>query len=211
MKLYDNEVNKIFDFVPFNLITPIKAQTIYDTNPSINDSNTFFTKGVLISVLFPNYDTILNNSLSSIPQLKNNNNEKPLNTSLYEFPKLISGIWSLNVTRGNIINFFGTFKLVSNEGLEKHFIELSGFKNNMSIVLNPYSSTTIFGYINIKIDNQLIYSSLPIKIKLYRINTIRINILNQNVNNLLFNSPIYGITTTFKNFKNDELLILDNQ
>ena len=34
-----------------------------------------------------------------------------------------------------------------------------------------------------------------------------INILNQNINNLLFNSPIYGITTTFKNFKNDELLV----
>ncbi len=209
MKLCSNQVNKIFDFISLNLNTPINAQTIYNTTPSINDSNTFYTKGVLTSVLFPNYDTISNSNLSSISLAKNiNKNENPVNTSLYEFPKLISGIWSLNVTHGNIINFFSTFKLVSTEGLEKHFIELSNFKSNMSTVLNPYKSTTIFGYTTIKIDNHLIDPRLPIKIKLYRINTITINILDQNVeDNLLFNNPIYGITTTFKNFKNDELLV----
>lgn len=208
MKLCSNHVNKILNFISPSLYKPIEAQTIYDTASTINDSNTFYTKGVLSSVLFPNYHTISNNNLSSMALSKNiNKNENSLNTSLYEFPKLISGIWSLNVTHGNMINFFSAFKLVSTEGLEKHFIELSNFKSNMSTVLNPYKSTTIFGYTNIKIDNHLIDPRLQIKIKLYRINTITINILNQNINNLLFNNPIYGVTTTFKNFKNDELLV----
>jgi hypothetical protein len=77
--------------------------------------------------------------------------------------------------------------------------------------LNPYANTIINGYVDIKIDDQLFESHSPIKIELNRINTIIVNINKQSVSNLLFNNPIYGISNSFKNFRNDELLILDNQ
>jgi hypothetical protein len=33
----------------------------------------------------------------------------------------------------------------------------------------------------------------------------------QSINDLLFDNPIYGVVDSFKNFKNDELLILNNR
>jgi hypothetical protein len=182
--------------------------------PTVNDSNTFYTKGVLSSVLFPNYKILVHgiNSSSSSSSIAGSKNENIVNTSLYEFPKLISGTWSLNVTQGNVTNFYSTFKLVTSDGLEKHIVNLINFQNkNTSIILNPYANTIINGYVDIKIDDQLFESHSPIKIELNRINTIIVNIDKQSVSNLLFNNPIYGIANSFKNFRNDELLILNNQ
>jgi hypothetical protein len=205
----------ITDLISQNIITSVYAQTIIGGNlPPINDSNTFYTKGVLSSVLFPNYDTMLHhiNASSILPSNDIFKNQTIVNTSLYEFPKLISGTWRLNVTQGNTTNFYSAFKLVTTDGLEKHFVELNNFQGkNTSIVLNPYTSTTINGYVNIKIDNQLFESHLPIKIELNRINTIIIHIDKQSVSDLLFKNPIYGVVNSFKNFNNDELLVLNNQ
>src|SRR6476646_6963105 len=49
-------------------------------------------------------------------------NETIANMSKYEFPKIISGNWTLNVTQGNVTNFNSIFKLVTSDGLEKHFV-----------------------------------------------------------------------------------------
>ncbi len=183
----------------------------------INDSNTFSTNGFLSSVLFPNYDTLLhdiNESASSL-FIDNNlkQNEDIINSSLYEFPKLISGTWVLNVTQGNVTNFQSAFKLVTSDGLEKHFVYINNFQNRdtNTIILNPYTYTILNGFADIKIDDQLFESHLPIKIEIDRINTIMISIDKQSINNLLFNNPIYGVVDSFKNFKNDDLLILNNQ
>jgi hypothetical protein len=59
------------------------------------------------------------------------------------------------------------------------------------------------------IDGQLFESGLPLKIKLTKINTIEISLDKQSVSDLFLNNPIHGIVDSFKNFKNDELLILD--
>jgi hypothetical protein len=139
-------------------------------------------------------------------------NENAVNVSLYEFPKIVSGSWILNVTQGNVTNFYGFFKLITSDGLEKHFVEMNNFKNtNLSIVLNPYTNTIINGYIDFRIDNQLFESNLPIKMQLNKINTISIYLDKHTVGDLLFDNPIYGVVNSFKNFRNDELLVLDNQ
>jgi hypothetical protein len=185
--------------------------------PEVNDSNTFSTNGFLSSVLFPNYDILLHNINDSYSLLNDNNLKKDkdnINSSLYEFPKLISGTWVLNVTQGNVTNFYSVFKLVSSDGLEKHFLEINNFQNsdtNTSIILNPYTYTILNGYADIKIDDQLFESHLPLKIELNRINTIIISMNKQSINDLLFDNPIYGVVDSFKNFKNDELLILNNR
>jgi hypothetical protein len=185
--------------------------------PEVNDSNTFSTNGFLSSVLFPNYDILLHNINESYSLFNDNNLKKDkdvINSSLYEFPKLISGTWVLNVTQGNVTNFHSVFKLVSSDGLEKHYIEINNFQNsdtNTSIILNPYTYTILNGYADIKIDDQLFESHLPLKIELNRINTIIISMNKQSINDLLFDNPIYGVVDSFKNFKNDELLILNNR
>ena len=110
------------------------------------------------------------------------NDKDIVNSSLYEFPKLISGTWGLNVTQGNVTNFHSVFKLVSSDGLEKHFLKINNFQNsdtNTSIILNPYTYTILNGYADIKIDDQLFESHLPLKIELNRINTIIISIINK--------------------------------
>jgi hypothetical protein len=206
----------ISDLISNNFVSFINAQTtIGGSNlPAVNDSNTFYTKGVLSSVLFPNYDILLHGINASSSSFSNNSykHENIVNTSLYEFPKLISGTWGLNITQGSVKNFYSTFKLVTSDGLEKHFVNLINFQNkNTSIILNPYANTKINGYVDIKIDDQLFESHLLIKIELNSINTIIIYIDKQSVSDLLFNNPIYGIVNSFKNFKNDELLIMDDR
>ncbi len=133
--------------------------------------------------------------------------------SKYEFPKIISGNWTLNVTQGNVTDFHSVFKLVTSDGLEKHFVKINNFENNnnVSIILNPYTKTIINGYVDFIIDDQLFESHLPIKIQLNRINTIIISIDKQTVSDLLFNNPIYGVVDSFKNFRNNELLVIDEQ
>ncbi len=66
-----------------------------DLLPEINGSNTFFAKGLLSSVLFPYYN-VLENDVNKPSNLFNFNNSENygddnMKTSLFEFPKLISG------------------------------------------------------------------------------------------------------------------------
>ena len=178
--------------------------------PETNGSNTFFAKGLLSSVLFPYYNALeydVNN-----PSISNNSsNDADTQASLFKFPKLISGNWVLNVTQGNVAVFHGLFKLVTSDGLEKHFVELINFQNqNTSVILNPYSNTVINGYIDMKIDGQLFDSDLPIEIRLNKINTIALSMDNQSISDFFFNNQIRGIVDSFRNYEGAELLILDS-
>jgi hypothetical protein len=193
---------------PFDTKTEIGDSSILE----INSSNTFFAKGLLSSVLFPYYNMPEHDiSKPSNPfNFDNPKNEINTNTSLYEFPKLISGNWILNVSKGAVTDFHGAFKLLNTDGLEKHYVELINFQSkNMPVILNPYTNTTIIGSVDIMIDGQLFESGLPVKIKLTKINTIEISFDKQSISDLFLNNPIHGIVDSFKNFKNDELLILD--
>jgi hypothetical protein len=199
-----------------NFVLAIEPQSSFDDSlPSVNNSNTFSANGVFSSVLFPNYDILFhnaNNTATSFEKDNNSRNGNIINTSLYEFPKVISGTWILNVTQGSVTNFHGFFKLITSDGLEKHSVEMDNFKNqNISIILNPYASTIINGYVDFKIDDKLFESNLPIKIQLNRINTITVYIYKHTVSDLLFDNPIYGVINSFENFRNEELLVLDNQ
>jgi hypothetical protein len=178
--------------------------------PETNGSNTFYAKGLLSSVLFPYYNglefDINDRSISN-----NSSNDADTEASLFEFPKLISGNWVLNVTQGNVAVFHSLFKLVTSDGLEKHFVELNNFQNqNTSVILNPYSNTVINGYIDMKIDGQLFDSDLPIEIRLNKINTIDLSMDNQSISDFFFNNQIRGIVDSFRNYEGAELLILDS-
>ena len=178
--------------------------------PETNGSNTFFAKGLLSSVLFPYYNglefDINDHSISN-----NSSNDTGTEASLFEFPKLISGNWVLNVTQGTVTVFHSLFKLVTSDGLEKHSVELNNFQNqNTSVILNPYSNTVINGYIDMKIDGQLFDSDLPIEIRLNKINTIALSMDNQSISDFFFNNQIRGIDDAFGNNKGAELLIIDS-
>jgi hypothetical protein len=202
-----------YDLLSNDFVSPFDTKTeIGDGLPEINSSNTFFARGLLSSVLFQYYN--MSEHDISKPSNPSNfdspKNEINTNTSLYEFPKLISGNWFLNVSKGTVTNFHSAFKLLNTDGLEKHFVELINFQSkNMQVILNPYTNTTIIGSVDIVIDGQLFESGLPMKIKLTKINTIEISFDKQSISDLFLNNPIHGIVDSFKNFKNDELLILD--
>ena len=202
-----NLKNTLYNSISTNFIFAIDSKAkLIDDMPEINDTNTFSAKGLLSSVLFPDYD--INRSFNSEKD-DSFRNETIVNMSKYEFPKIISGNWTLNVTQGNVTDFNSVFKLITSDGLEKHFVKINNFENNnnISIILNPYTKTTINGYVDFIIDDQLFESHLPIKIQLNRINTIVISIDKQTVSDLLFDNPIYGVADSFKNFRNDELLV----
>ncbi len=197
-----------------NLLLSVNAQTTGGGTdeglPSINNSNTFYTKGLLSTVLFPDYNEInqnLSRPLPSPPSL----NQTSESIVFYSFQKLVSGTWSLNVSRGLVTDFHTNFKLLTVNGIDKHFIEILNFQNSndSSITFNQFSNTPINGLADIKIDDELFQSKFPLTIQIFNINTIVLTIKDETVSNIFYNNNLLGITDSFKNFKGDELLIFE--
>jgi hypothetical protein len=182
-----------------------------NTLTSINNSNTFYTKGLLSTVVFHDYREINQNLSDPVPPPSSSLNQTSEPTILYSFPKLVSGTWSLNVSRGLVIDFQANFKLLTVNGIEKHFIEIVNFQNSngSSITFNQFSNTPINGFADIKIDDELFQSKFPLTIQIFNINTIVLTIKDETIANIFYNNDLLGITDSFKNFKGDELLIFD--
>ena len=175
--------------------------------PPINNSNTFYTKGLLSTVLFPDNRQI-NQNLSGSPTSLNQTSESIV---FHNFQKLVSGTWSLNVSRGLVTDFNAYFKLLTVNGIDKHFIEIFNFKNSNDsyVTFNQFSNTPINGFADIKIDNELFQSKFPLTIQIFKINTIVLTIKDKTVSDIFYNNNLLGITDSFKNFKGDELLIFE--
>jgi hypothetical protein len=182
-----------------------------NTLTSINNSNTFYTKGLLSTVVFHDYNEINQNLSGPVPPPSSSLNQTSEPTILYSFPKLVSGTWSLNVSRGLVTDFQANFKLLTVNGIEKHFIEIVNFQNSngSSITFNQFSNTPINGFADIKIDDELFQSKFPLTIQIFNINTIVLTIKDETIANIFYNNDLLGITDSFKNFKGDELLIFD--
>ncbi len=197
-----------------NLLLSINTQTagggIDEGLPSINNSNTFYTKGLLSTVLFPDNSEINQNLSGPSPTSLNQTSESIV---FYSFQKLVSGTWSLNVSRGLVTDFHANFKLLTVNGIEKHFIDILNFQNSngSSITFNQFSNTPINGFADIKIDDELFQSKFPLTIQIFNINTIVLTIKDETVSNIFYNNNLLGITDSFKNFKGDELLIFEDE
>lgn len=184
--------------------------------PPINNSNTFFTKGLLSTVLTRDPSYLAKNISELSPdqqQHQQDNLSKTQNqtiqiNNIYQYPKLISGTWALNVSRGLVTDFQANFKMVNINGMDKHFLEILNFRNNDGpyIELDQLSSTTINGFADIKIDNQLLREKSPLTIEISKINTIELTMLDKLLVDLFYNDSLLGIMDSFRNFENDELL-----
>ncbi len=161
------------------------------------------------TVLFPDYSEI-NQNLSGPPS-PTSLNQTSESIIFYSFQKLVSGTWSLNVSRGLVTDFHANFKLLTVNGIEKHFIEILNFQNSngSSITFNQFSNTPIDGFADIKIDDELFQSKFPLTIQIFNINTIVLTIKDETVGNIFYNNNLLGITDSFKNFEGDELLIFE--
>lgn len=195
---------------------PTSSLALSATSSVINNSNTFFTKGMLATVLTPSPSYLK----SHMPTEIQNQQQRPDNADgnqiiqtdlFYLYPKLVSGVWSLNVSRGLVTDFHANFKLISINGVDKHFVELLNFQNaNNSLVrFNQFFSTSINGFVDVKIDNEIFMNKVPITIQLFKINTVGLTIKDALVANIFYDNELLGITDSFKNFKNNELLILE--
>lgn len=196
-----------------DLLLSINTQTdggIDEGLPPINNSNTFYTKGLLSTVLFPDNSEIIQNLSRPNPASLNQTSESVV---LHNFQKLVSGTWSLNVSRGLVTDFHANFKLLTVNGIEKHFIEILNFQNSNGspVTFNQFSNTPINGYADIKIDDELFQSKFPLTIQIFKINTIVITIKDEAVSDIFYNNNLLGITDSFKNFKGDELLIFEDE
>ena len=169
-------------------------------------------KGYCPLVLFPDYSKI-NQNLSGPPPPPTSLNQTSESIVLHNFQKLVSGTWSLNVSRGLVTDFHANFKLLTVNGIDKHFIELLNFQNSngSSITFNQFSNTPINGFADIKIDDELFQSKFPLTIQIFNINTIVLTIKDETVSNIFYNNNLLGITDSFKNFKGDELLIFERK
>ncbi|HYG00032.1 MAG TPA: hypothetical protein VD815_08060 [Candidatus Saccharimonadales bacterium] len=193
--------------------------------PLINNSNTFFAKGLVATVVSPDPSYLSKNISGQASIQQQQEQEQQLNQSrqnssknqivettlLYLYPRLASGSWALNVSKGVVIDFQADFKLVTINGMDKHFVQILNFRNadDFPAIFDQFSNTTINGFADIKIDNDLFRKDFPLTIQIFKINTIALDFKDELVANIFYNNNLLGITDSFKNFKNDELLIVD--
>ena len=196
-----------------------------NNNPStINNSNTFFTKGLLSTVLTPDPSYLTKNISGLLSQEQRQQQQHMDNLSRYQnqtvqsnwfylYPQLVSGSWVLNVSNGLVTDFQANFKLVTINGIDKHFVDIINFRNaeGSSIIFDQFSNTTINGFADLKVDNEIFQNDFPMTIQIFKINTITLDIKDEMVANIFYNNDLLGITDSFKNFKNDELLIFDEE
>ncbi|HEU5120064.1 MAG TPA: hypothetical protein VFT71_03660 [Candidatus Nitrosocosmicus sp.] len=194
-----------------------------DNNPSpINNSNTFFTKGLLSTVLTPDPSYLTKNISGLLSQqqhqqhmdnLSRYQNHTVQSNWFYLYPQLVSGSWVLNVSNGLVTDFQANFKLVTINGIDKHFVDIMNFRNadGYSIIFDQFSNTTINGFADLKVDNEIFQNDFPMTIQIFKINTITLDIKDEMVANIFYNNDLLGITDSFKNFRNDELLIFDEE
>jgi hypothetical protein len=211
----------ILSIIPENVI--ISENDNNNNLPPINNSNTFFTKGLLSTVLTPDssYSTKNISGLLSQEQqqqqhmanLSRSQNHTVQTNLFYLYPQLVSGSWVLNVSNGLVTDFQANFKLVTINGIDKHFVDIMNFRNadGSSIIFDQFSNTTINGFADIKVDNEIFQNDFPMTIQIFKINTITLDIKDEIVANIFYNNDLLGITDSFKNFKNDELLIFDEE
>lgn len=192
----------------------------------INNSNTFFTKGLLSTVLTPDPNYLTKNISGLLSQqqqqqlqpqqihnLSGFQNQTVQSDLFYLYPQLVSGPWVLNVSKGVVTDFQANFKLVPINGIYKHFVDIVNFRNadGSPIVFDQFSNTTVNGFADFKIDNEIFHNDVPITIQIFKINTITLDIKEEIVDNIFYNNDLLGITDSFKNFRNDELLIFDEE
>jgi hypothetical protein len=145
--------------------------------------------------------------------LSSSQNQTVQTDLLYLYPKLVSGSWVLNVSKGLVTDFQANFKLLQINGIDKHFVDILNFRNadGSSITFDQFSNTTINGFADIKVDNEIFQNDFPMTIQIFKINTITLDIKDEMVANIFYNNDLLGITDSFKNFKSDELLIFDEE
>lgn len=180
---------------------------------SINSSNTFFTKGLISTVLFQNFTQSEQDVLNTIKLFDSKDNNVTYGdiSLFHSLPKIASGIWTLNVTGGHVIDFHSDFKLVTTNGMEKLHMEIFNFESKEPVKFRPLSYTQIKGVADIRINDQLFESAFPIDLKIFKINTLIIEIQNNYINDILHNNSLLGISDSFKNYRNDELLVFNDQ
>ncbi|MDQ4074240.1 MAG: hypothetical protein M3162_08070 [Thermoproteota archaeon] len=184
-----------------------------DELPQANSSNTFFAKGLLSTVLFPNYGSSTAQNFTAFPNSDiEKSNTGNMSLSFYESPKIVSGEWILNVSRGVVSGFKAEFKLLDVDGLDKHTIEINNFKTQDAplIVFDRFSNTVINGFVDFEIDDSILNSDTPIEIKINKINTVEISINDKTIGDLFFGNTVYGIADSFRDFRNEEILVLDD-
>ena len=168
--------------------------------------NTFYTEGIISSLLFEEGDSIPidNNStddkLGSIISTTNPN---------LETPYILSGIWTLNVDKGKVQNLNITFTMQKIGNLsEKHTHEISNFRQleNKYIQLNLEGTVLIFGKSDIKTDNLLEWKDAETLVILDQYKTFKIILDPETSGNHFSVKPIYGTTEYFSDTKNKEKL-----
>lgn len=213
---FETAYGKLYEPISLNTYSDFQISGNKDRLFHVNSSNTFFTKGLLSTVLSPDPTY-----MTKFPSISTNQQEKRLihqnqtqnqniqNYIIYKYPKLVSGKWKLNVSQGWVTNFEAKFKLIKINGVDKHYLEILNFQhvNNSSINFEQFSTTSIQGLVDIKIDKEIFHKDIPITIQIFRINTIALIFHSELINRILYNNVILGIMDSFRNFNDQEILI----
>ena len=91
-----------------------------------------------------------------------------------------------------VTDFQANFKLVTINGIDKHFVDIMNFRNadGSSIIFNQFSNTTINGFADIKVDNEIFQNDFPMTIQIFKINTITLDIKDEMVANIFYNNDL---------------------
>ena len=110
---------------------------------------------------------------------------------------ILSGDWSVRVSKGNVTDFKAGFVMVKTDGSGYHVHNVTGFKvgNNTNFMLNPTGMATINGTSDVSVNGTIKWPGAHGTLSINKLLVMSLNLSSADTSNHFSGQPIYGTVT----------------
>jgi len=199
----------------FSTSTYMSNTTSAESNASGQSGSTFNAKGTIASLVFstPNASSSTSTSSTNASNSSNatsaasNTTSTASNTTgnassntaaasaASNIPYILSGSWSMSVSKGSVSDFKAAFTMVKIDGTGRHTHEITNMKtsNSSSIQLDKNGTTLIIGTADVLSNGKNKWNSVDVIVSIDHNNVISIAPGSAATDNHFQGQPIYGV------------------
>ncbi|MDQ4101818.1 MAG: hypothetical protein M3115_06490 [Thermoproteota archaeon] len=118
---------------------------------------------------------------------------------------VLSGVWNILASNGNITDFGANFTMVSVNGTDRHIHSITNFTSNVvaPLILDVHG-TTFTGESDITTDGNVTWRAIQTTVTISRQDTVSITFNHNNVNTHFQNLPIYGVVSSIQEYEGQQ-------
>lgn len=193
----------------FSTSTNMTNTTSAGSNASGQSGSTFNAKGTIASLVFSTPNASSSTSTSSTNASNSSNatsaasnttgnaisNTTTTTAATSNIPYVLSGSWSMSVSKGSVSDFKAAFTMVKIDGTGRHTHEITNMKtsNSSSIQLDKNGTTLIIGTADILSNGKNKWNSVDVIVSIDHLNVISIAPGSAATDNHFQGQPIYGV------------------